>query len=178
MRLFTCLAILVATTISVIAADNDKSSASAALKAISELAGNWQGTFQWSGARTEAGKLTANYYKTGNGSAVIENLIMEGDVPSMTSAYHLDGNDLRMTHYCAAQNQPRLKASLIDLNHGIINFDFVDATNLRSPDAPHVVGLEMHLVSPDHITFTFLFQGAGKISREQIELSRLPAHSP
>ena len=149
----------------------------AALTQLRGLAGDWEGPLEWSGARTGTGRVNATYYETGNGSAVVENLAMGGDVPSMTSVYHLDGADLRMTHYCAAQNQPRLKARQIDLAKGVLDFDFVDATNLRSPDAPHVYGLEMRLLSADHITLTFLFEGGGKQSREFIDLKRA-GHKP
>jgi hypothetical protein len=107
----------------------------------------------------------------GTGSALVENLVQEG-FPVMTSVYHLDGGDLRMTHFCGAQNQPRLKADQIDLPHGLINFGFVDITNLRSPDAAHVHGMEMRLVDSNHITITFLFQSGGKESRERIDLKR------
>ncbi len=104
--------------------------------------------------------MNATYYETGNGSAVVENLTVDG-VPSMTSVYHLDGPDLRMTHYCAAQNQPRLKARQIDMARGILDFEFVDATNLRSADAPQVYGFEMRLLTSDHFSLAFLFVGAG-----------------
>jgi hypothetical protein len=144
----------------------------AALAQLRSLAGDWEGTLEWSGARTGTGKMNATYYQTGNGSAVVENLTVDG-APSMTSVYHLDGADLRMTHYCGAQNQPRLKANQIDVAKGILNFEFVDATNLRSPDAPHVYGLEMRLLSADHITVTFLFEAGGKQSREFIDLRRV-----
>jgi hypothetical protein len=144
----------------------------AALAQLRSLAGDWEGTLEWTGARTGTGKMNATYYQTGNGSAVVENLTVDG-VPSMSSVYHLDGADLRMTHYCGAQNQPRLKANQIDVAKGILNFEFVDATNLRSPDAPHVYGLEMRLLSADHITVTFLFEAGGKQSREFIDLKRV-----
>ena len=121
--------------------------------------------------------MNATYSETGNGSAVVENLAVDG-VPSMTSVYHLDGGDLRMTHYCAAQNQPRLKARQIDLAKGVLDFDFVDATNLRSPDAPHVYGLEMRLLNADHITLAFLFEGSGKRSKELIDLKRVGQKLP
>jgi len=109
----------------------------AALAQLRGLAGEWEGPLEWSGGRTDKGTMHATYYVTGNGSAVVENLGTDG-VPAMTSVYHLDGADLRMTHYCGVQNQPRLKARQIDVAKGILDFDFVDATNLRSPDAPHV----------------------------------------
>ena len=95
----------------------------------------------------------------------------------MTSVYHLDGADLRMTHFCAAQNQPRLKAQRVDLVHGNIDFGFVDVTNLRSADAAHVHGLEMRLIDSNHITLTFLFQSAGKESRERIVLKHVEGKS-
>jgi len=91
----------------------------------------------------------------------------------MTSVYHLDGADLRMTHYCAAQNQPRLKAQRIDMTQGAIDFVLVDVTNLRSPDAPHVDGLEMRFPDGDHLVLTFLFRSGDQQSREQIKLMRV-----
>ena len=93
----------------------------------------------------------------------------------MTTVYHLDGADLRMTHFCGAQNQPRLKASRIDLAQGALDFSFVDITNLKSPDAPHVYGCELRFLNADHITLTFLFENGAQKSRERITLKRLSA---
>jgi hypothetical protein len=151
-------------------------SAATAFGKLKSLVGDWEGTYEWTGARTAPGSMNAMYYTTGNSSALVENLIMEG-VPTMTSVYHLDGADLRMTHYCAAQNQPRLKAKRIDLVHGAIDFGFVDVTNLRSPEAAHVHGLEMRLIDSNHITVTFLFQSGVKESRERIALKRVERKS-
>ena len=151
---------------------SEESPNAAALAQLRGLAGEWEGPLQWSGARTDTGTMHASYYETGYGSAVVENLGTEG-APAMTSVYHLDGADLRMTHFCGVKNQPRLKASQIDVAKGILNFDFVDATNLSSPNAPHVYGLEMRLLSPDHITLTFLFEAGDKRMREFIDLKRL-----
>src|SRR5437763_673086 len=151
-------------------------SAVAAFGKLKLLVGDWEGTLEWTGARTGTGSMNATYYLTGNGSALVENLIMDG-VPTMTSVYHLDGADLRMTHYCGAQNQPRLKAERIDPAHGAVDFGFVDITNLRSADGPHVHGLELRLIDSNHITVTFLFQSGGKESRERIALKRLERKS-
>jgi len=79
--------------------------------------------------------MNARYYLTGNGSAVVESLIVD-TVPVMTTVYHTDGPDFRLTHFCGAQNQPRLKASRIDEEQGVMEFSFVDITNLRRPNAP------------------------------------------
>jgi hypothetical protein len=152
----------------------EETEGSRALAQMKALAGNWSGTFQWTGGRKDNGSMNATYYVTGNGSAVVENLMNES-IPVMTSVYHLDGRDLRMTHFCGAQNQPRLKARRVDLDHGAIDFDFVDATNLRSPNAPHVHGLEIHLIGSNHLTLTFLFQSGSVESREEINLKRAEA---
>ncbi len=154
-----------------VAQASDKSG-EAAFARFETLAGEWEGTFAWTGARKDRGAMNASYYVTGNNSAVVENLTM-GGVPTMTSVYHLDGDELRMTHYCAARNQPRLKATQIDNAKGIVNFSFVDATNLSSADAPHVHGLEFRFLDADHITLTFLFQSGSKEGRELITLTRV-----
>src|SRR5262249_12974309 len=132
-----------ATTFAALSAEETESSK--ALSQIKALIGDWSGTFQWTGGRKDSGSMNAPFYISRNGSSGVENLMNES-TPVMTSVYHLDGRDLRMTHFCGAQNQPRLKARRIDLDHGAIDFEFVDATNLRSPDAPHVHGLEIRLI--------------------------------
>ena len=152
-------------------------SAAAALEQLRRLSGEWKSSYAWTGARTDSGAMDATYSVTGNGSAVVETLI-SGGTPSMTTVYHLDGADLRMTHYCGAQNQPRLKAKRIDLAKGLLAFSFVDATNLKSPDAPHVHGFELEFVDAGHIVLTFLFDAAGKHSRERIELARTTGSAP
>jgi hypothetical protein len=142
------------------------------------LVGDWEGTYEWSQGRAASGQLKASYYLTGNGSALVENLIMEG-VPTMTTVYHLDGADLRMTHYCAARNQPRLKASRIDEAAGEIEFSFVDVTNTDPKGPGYVSGFRIQLPQHDQLNLRFTFAGgAGKGPVENIVLKRAgPAHS-
>jgi hypothetical protein len=147
------------------------------LERLRGLAGDWEGTLEWSGARTGSGRLRATYSVTGGGSAVVENLIMEGQTdPSMTSVYHVDGSDLRMTHYCAAHNQPRLKASRIDEAGGIVEFSFVDATDLGAHPS-HVTACEIRFLSAHRLRLQFTFEGGGRTSVENIDLHRV-GHAP
>jgi hypothetical protein len=145
--------------------------AAQALDKIRGLEGRWEGTLEWSGARSAKGKMDAEYFVTGNGSAVVENLLSDGK-PTMTTVYHLDGPALRATHFCAAQNQPRLKAERIDLVRNEIDFGFVDVTNLKSAGAGHVQGLEWRMIDSNHVTLTFIFKAGEKQSRELIQLKR------
>ena len=66
------------------AAQASDKSGEAALARLQTLAGEWEGTFAWTGARKDRGAMNASYYVTGNNSAVVENLTM-GGVPTMTT---------------------------------------------------------------------------------------------
>ncbi len=129
------------------------------------LAGDWEGTVAWTGK--PASKISAHYHTTGNDSAVVEDLSN-----GMTSVYHLDGEDLRVTHYCAAKNQPRLKATAFGPGDNGVTFTFVDITNLGSPGGGHVQGLDLRFLAPDHITIQFHFVSNGKQADELVDLRR------
>jgi hypothetical protein len=140
---------------------------------LQSLVGEWEGTFEWSQGRTGSGPLKVTYYLTGNGSALVENLIM-GDVPTMTTVYHLDGADLRMTHYCAAQNQPRLKATRIDEPAGVAEFSVVDVTNVSAANPGYVEAFFLQVLDADRLNLRFTFGGGpGRSGVENIVLKRV-----
>jgi hypothetical protein len=118
--------------------------------------------------------VRARYHLTGNGTAVVEDLLGEDATPLMTSVYHMDGADLRLTHYCGAGNQPRLKAAYADPATGVMRFAFVDVTNLARPEAGHVRGVELQFHDERRLTLTFTFSAAGREAFERIELERVP----
>ena len=61
----------------------------------------------------------------------------------MVSVYHLDGDDLRMTHYCAAGNQPRLKLDRAKSSPDHLVFVFDGGTNLDVKKDMHIHGLQI-----------------------------------
>ena len=146
------------------------SKANDTFKLIKALAGDWEGSYECIG-KNRKGPMNARYYLTGNGTAVVEDLIMDNN-PNMTTVYHLDGADLRATHYCAAGNQPRLKATSMEGDNKVVKFHIVDITNMPTPEAGHVRDLELRLTSASQITILFTFVGSGKESVERIELAR------
>ncbi len=145
-------------------------------KLLKGLVGNWKGHYQWSTNKAANGEMDASYSLTGNGSAVVEDLL-SGGVKSMTSVYHMDGVNLRMTHFCGANNQPRLIADTTQSTGNSVTFTFVDITNLKNPDAGHVFGVKITFVSPDRININYRFTTKGAESDELIELTRQPAAS-
>ena len=140
-------------------------SANMAFERLRALNGDWEGTVAWTGQQPS--EIGAHYHTTGNGSVVVEDLSN-----GMSSVYHLDGADLRMTHFCAAQNQPRLKATAFGPDNSGITFSFLDITNLKSPNAGHVQGVDIKFLAADHITLQFHFVSDGKVKDETLDLKR------
>ncbi len=68
----------------------------------------------------------------------------------------MDGDELRLTHYCGAGNQPRLRASSYDPKKGVLEFfDFVDITNLSEPDAYYTREITIVFKDEDRVQITF-----------------------
>ena len=116
----------------------------AAFERLKTLVGTWD---------EEEGGRVVEYHLTGRGSALIEEFI--GD-PPMATLYHLDGPDLRLTHYCNAGNQPRMRAASYDPDTGTLAFEFVDVTNLSAPNAYHTRELTIRFVDDDHVVLGFV----------------------
>lgn len=55
----------------------------AGLAQLKSLRGEWEGTYQWTEARHATGPMNASYYVTGNGSALVENLLMDAHVHAL-----------------------------------------------------------------------------------------------
>ncbi|HEY4640055.1 MAG TPA: hypothetical protein VII75_01805 [Thermoanaerobaculia bacterium] len=163
-------ALFITTCVAAVIARGGETRPAKSFNRLAALNGTWQGTVEWN---TRPGKnpIRATYQTISNGSAVMENLIM-GDtaVPSMTTIYHMDGADLRMTHYCAAHNQPRLKA-VMPAQPGSIHFAFVDGTDLAEHPA-HVGEFDIRFIDPNHLVLEFTFVNGAKKSVEHIELAR------
>jgi hypothetical protein len=85
------------------------------------LVGTWETTPE----SPMQGKVV--YSVVGGGSSVVESLF-PGQPHEMMSVYHLDGDQLMMTHYCAAGNQPTMRA-LPGPDVSEIRFEFVSLSN-------------------------------------------------
>jgi hypothetical protein len=79
---------------------------------------------------------------TGANSAPVET-----DFPNsnheMVSAYHHDGDELRMTHYCAADNQPRLRLDGASSTPSRLAFVFDGGSNLDPVKDLHIDGMAL-----------------------------------
>lgn len=124
----------------VIAVEGMEIAPSAALAKLRSLAGDWTGETPESDEQSD--RVTVNYRVTGAGSAVVETLF-EGTPHEMVSVYHMDGDQLVMTHYCAAGNQPRLR--MVAASESQMVFDFVDGTNIQPGKGVYINGLVIEI---------------------------------
>jgi hypothetical protein len=144
--------------------------AKAAFERIKGLSGSWSGV-----GGTEMPNMDVNYRVTAGGSTVEETLF-PGTPHEMVTMYHLDGDRIMLTHYCALGNQPTMVGSPVGSMRGdvaTIRFQFASATNLASPQAGHMHDAEMTFEGKDRVVSTWTFWKDGKREHDaKFELTR------
>lgn len=157
MKARTLIATLVLLICAVPGWSADAASAFASLKG---LAGQWEGM-------AEGQKQTITWKLISAGSVMMEEMEHE----SMVSMYHVDNDRLLMTHYCAAQNQPRMQAE-VSADGKTIAFKFIDGTNLGKSGEGHMHSMVLTIVDQNHITERWTFVQDGKERTEAFQLTR------
>ncbi len=118
------------------------------------LAGSWQGMPEGEGeaaAEAEgAGKVTHTIQVSAAGTVVMETM-NPGTEHEMINMYHLDGEDLVLTHYCAGGNQPTMRLNRHNSTAERMVFDFTGGTNLDPAVDQHIHSAEITLVGADHV---------------------------
>ncbi len=127
-------------------------------------------TGSWEGKNSQGKPLTVTFEDTAGGSALMSEI--QGHGENMISMFHLDGpNRLMLTHYCGAGNQPRMTATT-SADGKTITFDFLDATNLATPDAGHMQRVVIAMLDANHHTEDWTFNDHGKDMKEFFDLHR------
>jgi len=126
---------------------------SAAFEQIKALVGHWQTE------KTNMQQATMDIEMTAGGTAVIEtfHMVNEGKPVEMITLYYLDGDQLKLTHYCMAGNQPTMRASYAPESK-TLTFDFESASNLRSPSDGHMHHAVYTFLDNDHFKTRWTFQ--------------------
>jgi hypothetical protein len=140
-----------------------ESDAQKALDHFKAMEGTWVGK----GAHGETSEVT--YRAIAGGTSVMADIKM-GD-EAMTSLYYVDGNRLLMTHFCPSNNQPRMQA-VISPDGKTVTFDFLDATNLASPQAGHMHKAVYSFTDADHYAEDWTWKHEGKDAHMQFEMQR------
>jgi len=144
------------------------------------LAGTWRGEIVDGHAAAKSkdhqghhpAQPTVIYRLTGANSALIETQF-PGTDHEMVSVYHLDGDDLRMTHYCAAGNQPRVKLDRAHSNPDHMVFVFDGGANLDPKKDMHIHGLEITFQKDGQVTSAWEgYQGGKKAGTTSFVMTR------
>jgi hypothetical protein len=135
-----------------------KTPAVAAFETLQGLAGTWTGT---AGDGTQSFPTQIEYRLASGGSVVMETLF-GGTSHEMISMYHLDGDALVMTHYCAMGNQPRMRLDAAASTADRLVFAFDGGTNLDAQRDPHVHNGEIRLNADRSIAAAWDFYANGK----------------
>jgi hypothetical protein len=143
------------------AKDKAPGSAKAAFDRLKTLAGTWKSDVSEAEHKGHDAENKVTYRLTGAGSALVETVFPDSD-HEMISVYHLDGDDLRMTHYCAIGNQPRLKLDRAASTPDKLVFVFDGGTNLDPSKDMHIHGLVMTFQKDGVVDSAWNSQAGGK----------------
>jgi hypothetical protein len=131
------------------------------------LVGEWEGYMMENGQKVPT---RISVRMTGDGSALMH-LIAPGDPHEMVTMFHMDQADLLATHYCAAHNQPRMRA-VPSTDSNKVAFEFKDGTNIRPGDG-FMRRLTITFVDADHHNETWGFDNKGKVGDGLFTLTRI-----
>jgi hypothetical protein len=114
-----------------------------AMDRLKRLEGSW-----WGNIEEKKIPASATFAISSKGSAVRE-IMGAGTEYEMTNMYHLDGDRVVITHYCAAGNQPRMVSTKIADN--MIVFELDSISNHQSNQEGCMGRLEVEFDGSDHI---------------------------
>ena len=95
-----------------------------------------------------------------------------GNGADMISMYSAEGNRIVLTHYCSAGNQPTLESPVLPGGSKQLDFSFVRATGLKTPDDGHMVGMSMTFEAKDRLTQIWNYSDHGKKETDLFTFTR------
>ena len=138
------------------------------LDRLKRLEGEWVGK---AGAGEQKMDATVVYHVTAAGSAVMETLF-PGGKEEMVTLYTLNGGQLALTHYCAAGNQPRMKARKSSAANEL-SFEFAGGPGIDPGADMHMHAAKLVFVDDDHLRSEWTAFEKGKVSHVMVfELER------
>ena len=133
----------------------------AVLDAFRSLKGRW--TIQ-SGGKTITTVMT---YDVGSKDSIVTE-----QFGKELTVIHRDGQNLQMTHFCNAGNQPRLRLKK-SRSAGLFEFEMFDITNLRKTDEAHVQKIIYRVVDDKHMELEIVWKKGDSSEREKYALTRI-----
>ncbi len=144
-----------------------KSPARAAWDRFRELEGTWIGD------STKGWRESVSFKTIAGGSALVETSFDAHPNETMLTIFHLDGDELVLTHYCVAKNQPRLRATAFSDDGRTVTFTFAGGGNLADRNRGHMDQAVFRFDSPDRVSTKWTwYQNGAERWLEEIHLER------
>ncbi len=138
-----------------VVAEADDACRAALFDRVKAMEGEWE-------AVDEAGNVQgSSVFRVSSAGSVVREVMFPGAEHEMTNVYHMDGPTLVMTHYCAAGNQPRMRARP-NAAPGTVVLEFDSVTNLTDPDGEYMGALTITIKDRNHATQTWTSYKHGK----------------
>ena len=116
----------------------DPSSPADVFAKLKMMEGTWNANLEQTAGEPheeEAAPLSSSHeFRVSGAGSVVMEVMGAGSEHEMINMYHMDGEDLVLTHYCAAGNQPTMKLDGEMLAEGKTHFAFTGGTNLKPGD--------------------------------------------
>ncbi len=134
-----------------------------ALEPLKKLAGTWTGK---AGADHPEMDVTVVYRVTANGSAVMETLFPDTD-HEMVTMYTVEKGGVVLTHYCAAGNQPRMRAKKGGPPNELV-FQFAGGANLDPARDEFMHDARLVFVDENHLRSEWTGWEGGKAGKTTV----------
>jgi hypothetical protein len=149
--------------------------AQAAFEQIKMLAGTWTGEMKGEGEEAEAEEMPqpVHEFRVSAAGTVVMETMGPGTSHEMINMYHLDGEELMLTHYCAGGNQPSMRLNRESSTAGKLVFDFAGGTNLDPAVDEHIHAAEITLLDEKRLDSVWTaFKGGEPASKMTFHLAR------
>ncbi len=155
-RFVVFVGLAVAALVVVVPVHAGESGAETMFDALKALEGSWQGTAAGEGSDAspegEEPPQGVHEFRVSAAGTVVMETMNPGTDHEMINMYHLDGDELMLTHYCAGGNQPSLRLAADKSSPEMMVFEFAGGTNLDPAVDVHIHGAQITLVDNDHLT--------------------------
>ncbi|MEM1071453.1 MAG: hypothetical protein AAGB48_04300 [Planctomycetota bacterium] len=116
------------------------------------LLGQLEGDWRLQEEDGNLGEAVSNFHVS-SGGTVVREIMMVGGPMEMTNLYHMDGDAVVCTHYCAVGNQPRMVATGIETTElgPSLNFEIQSVSNFVEGQDHYMGGLRLTVVDADTV---------------------------
>ena len=132
--------------------------AQTAFDRLKALEGTWHGEASGGGEAEES--VSHVFRLAAAGTVVMETMNPGVEGHEMINMYHLDGDDLVLTHYCAGNNQPTMRLAASSASE--MRFDFTGGTNFDPAKDEHIHAARLVLVDADTLESSWTGYNEGK----------------